>query len=59
MKTLLVALIGLAAALALAAPAYAKDQWVIAFGEEPFTLNPAGWEIVQSPGASSCTIGPQ
>ncbi len=29
------------ATLALAAPALAKDQWVIAFGEEPFTLNPA------------------
>ncbi len=29
------------ATLALAVPALAKDQWVIAFGEEPFTLNPA------------------
>ena len=29
------------AVLGLSAPATAKDQWVIAFGEEPFTLNPA------------------
>jgi peptide/nickel transport system substrate-binding protein len=42
MKNLLTALIVLAAALTLTAPARAKDQWVIAFGEEPFTLNPAG-----------------
>src|SRR5882724_3756961 len=42
MKKLLVASIGLAAALTLTASAHAKDQWVIAFGEEPFTLNPAG-----------------
>ena len=35
-------LIVLAAALALAAPAAAKDPWTVAFGEEPFTLNPAG-----------------
>jgi peptide/nickel transport system substrate-binding protein len=27
--------------LAVTLPASAKDQWVIAFGEEPFTLNPA------------------
>ena len=27
--------------LTLAAPAAAKDQWVVAFGDEPFTLNPA------------------
>ena len=42
MKRLQTALIVLAAALILAVPAFAKDQWVIAFGEEPFTLNPAG-----------------
>ena len=36
------ALIVLAAALVLTAPASAKDQWVVAFGEEPFTLDPAG-----------------
>src|SRR5258706_7600986 len=29
------------AVLGLGVPATAKDQWVIAFGEEPFTLNPA------------------
>jgi peptide/nickel transport system substrate-binding protein len=29
------------ATLALTLPASAKDQWVIAFGDEPFTLNPA------------------
>jgi peptide/nickel transport system substrate-binding protein len=29
------------ALLALGRPATAKDQWVIAFGDEPFTLNPA------------------
>jgi peptide/nickel transport system substrate-binding protein len=27
--------------LAVTLPALAKDQWVVAFGEEPFTLNPA------------------
>ena len=27
--------------LILTLPAFAKDQWVVAFGEEPFTLNPA------------------
>jgi ABC-type transport system substrate-binding protein len=32
----------LAAVLVLTAPAFAKDPWVVAFGEEPFTLNPAG-----------------
>src|SRR5688572_9527766 len=42
MKKPCAALLVLAAALTLAAPARAKDQWVIAFGEEPFTLNPAG-----------------
>ncbi len=42
MTKLLVALTVLAAALAVTASAHAKDQWVIAFGEEPFTLNPAG-----------------
>ena len=42
MRRLQMALIVLAAALVLAAPASAKDQWVVAFGEEPFTLNPAG-----------------
>src|SRR5438045_2265062 len=26
--------------LAPTLPAMAKDQWVVAFGEEPFTLNP-------------------
>jgi peptide/nickel transport system substrate-binding protein len=36
-----IALIVLAMTLALVAPALAKDQWVIAFGDEPFTLNPA------------------
>ena len=29
------------AVLGLCVPAMAKDQWVIAFGDEPFTLNPA------------------
>jgi peptide/nickel transport system substrate-binding protein len=29
------------ATLALTLPASAKDQWVVAFGDEPFTLNPA------------------
>ena len=32
----------LMAALALTAPAAAKDQWLVAFGEEPFTVDPAG-----------------
>lgn len=41
MTTLWKALIVLAAILTLIAPAHAKDQWVIAFGEEPFSLNPA------------------
>lgn len=41
MKRLQMALIFIAA-LALAAPASAKDQWLVAFGEEPFTLDPAG-----------------
>ncbi len=42
MKRLQTVLIVLAAALILAAPAFAKDQWLVAFGEEPFTLSPAG-----------------
>jgi peptide/nickel transport system substrate-binding protein len=42
MKTLAQTLHALALVLTLASPALAKDQWVIAFGEEPFTLNPAG-----------------
>jgi peptide/nickel transport system substrate-binding protein len=41
MNTLRSALIVVAVSLALAGPALAKDQWVIAFGEEPSTLNPA------------------
>src|SRR5204863_7287048 len=41
MKTLLTALLVLAAALAPLARAHAKDQWVIGFGEEPYSLNPA------------------
>ena len=35
------ALLVFLATLVVALPASAKDQWVIAFGEEPFTLNPA------------------
>jgi peptide/nickel transport system substrate-binding protein len=35
------ALLAFLTTLAVALPAFAKDQWVIAFGEEPFTLNPA------------------
>ena len=41
MKTLRNALIALGATLTLIAPAHAKDQWVVAFGDEPFSLNPA------------------
>ncbi len=36
-----ITLIILAMTLSVTAPASAKDQWVIAFGDEPFTLNPA------------------
>jgi peptide/nickel transport system substrate-binding protein len=42
MTKLLLALIVLAAAATTAPPALAKDPWTVAFGEEPFTLNPAG-----------------
>ena len=42
MTALRIAVIALMVAVTTAAPALAKDQWVIAFGEEPFTLNPAG-----------------
>ena len=35
------ALLVLLTTLVVTMPALAKDQWVIAFGEEPFTLNPA------------------
>jgi peptide/nickel transport system substrate-binding protein len=44
MKTIRNVLTVLAAVLLLTAPApaLAKDPWVVAFGEEPFTLNPAG-----------------
>lgn len=42
MKRVRAVLIVLVAGLVLAGPAFAKDQWVVAFGEEPFTLNPAG-----------------
>src|SRR5438552_6407378 len=31
----------IALALIVPAPAHAKDQWVVAFGDEPFSLNPA------------------
>jgi peptide/nickel transport system substrate-binding protein len=41
MTTLRIAVIALMVAVTTAAPALAKDQWVIAFGDEPFTLNPA------------------
>ena len=41
MKTLRNALIVLAAVIVFGATAHAKDQWVVAFGEEPLTLNPA------------------
>ncbi len=40
-RKLAVTLVVVLAALVLVAPAMAKDAWVIAFGEEPFTLNPA------------------
>ena len=42
MKKARVAVIALVASLLLAGPAVAKDGWVVAFGEEPFTLDPAG-----------------
>jgi peptide/nickel transport system substrate-binding protein len=42
MNKLQTALWGVALVLTLTIPALAKDQWVIAFGEEPYTLNPAG-----------------
>ncbi|HEV8454825.1 MAG TPA: ABC transporter substrate-binding protein, partial [Gemmatimonadales bacterium] len=41
MKRLGTALIVFLMALAPAVPAFAKDQWVVSFGDEPFTLNPA------------------
>jgi peptide/nickel transport system substrate-binding protein len=41
MTKLATTLIGLLTVLALGGPALAKDQWVISFGDEPFTLNPA------------------
>jgi peptide/nickel transport system substrate-binding protein len=40
-KKIAVALVIVFATLSLTVPALAKDPWVIAFGEEPFTLNPA------------------
>src|SRR5262249_7867952 len=42
MTMLRAALTVFAIALLPVAPALAKDQWTVAFGEEPFTLNPAG-----------------
>jgi peptide/nickel transport system substrate-binding protein len=42
MRQLAAAMLVLLAVLGLAVPAVAKDEWVVAFGEEPFTLNPAG-----------------
>jgi peptide/nickel transport system substrate-binding protein len=42
MIRLAVALVALLLAAPLAAPALAKDQWVVAFGDEAFTLDPAG-----------------
>jgi peptide/nickel transport system substrate-binding protein len=42
MKKVQTALWVVALVLTLTMPALAKDQWVIAFGEEPYTLNPAG-----------------
>ena len=36
-----VALTVLLIALTLSVPALAKDEWVVSFGDEPFTLNPA------------------
>jgi peptide/nickel transport system substrate-binding protein len=42
MKKLQTSLRVAALVLTLTMPALAKDQWVIAFGEEPYTLNPAG-----------------
>ena len=42
MRKIQTILMMLAAALVLTTPAAAKDPWVVAFGEEPFTLNPAG-----------------
>ena len=41
MKTLRNALIIIVLGLIVPAPAHAKDQWVVAFGDEPFSLNPA------------------
>src|SRR6266849_966939 len=41
MKKFGTALIVLLMTLSPSVPALAKDQWVIAFGDEPFTLNPA------------------
>ncbi len=40
-KKIATALVIVFATLSLTVPALAKDPWVIAFGEEPFTLNPA------------------
>jgi peptide/nickel transport system substrate-binding protein len=40
-RKLTTALLVVLAALVLVGPATAKDAWVIAFGDEPFTLNPA------------------
>ncbi len=40
-KRLVRILLGVLTIVSLASPALAKDTWVIAFGEEPFTLNPA------------------
>jgi peptide/nickel transport system substrate-binding protein len=42
MRKIPAALLVLVALLVVTAPATAKDRWVVAFGEEPFTLNPAG-----------------
>lgn len=41
MKKLGVVLIALLMVLTLSGPALAKERWVVAFGDEPFTLNPA------------------
>ena len=41
MKTLRNALIIIVFVLIVPVPAHAKDQWVVAFGDEPFSLNPA------------------
>jgi len=42
MKIIQTMLLVLVVALTTPASLLAKDQWVIAFGEEPYTLNPAG-----------------